>query len=255
MGVRAGASRGAGRVGRAPIVAVGAWSRPRLTEPGGYGEFPNVARRNAAQAALEVPTLVRALDLPPAARMLEIGCGRGIALAPLARLCAPARMVGLDIDGELLVAAHERLAARAVRAELVVGDVRDMPFPDASFDIVIDFGTCYHVARRSHALREIARVLEDDGLFVHETPLSQLLAHPLRSGGRRLPWAAAPALVYNRGAVLWSSRVKASQPPRRDGLLVAGARGGNRTGHGGTACRGRLPRRRARRGSWGTDER
>ena len=173
-----------------------------------YREFPDVARRNAMQELLEVPALVRLLDLPRGRRILEVGCGRGVALAPLARLCEPIRLSGLDIDARLLAEARERLAARGLQAELVCGDIREMPFPDACFDVVVDFGTCYHVSRPEAALREIARVLDDGGVLVHETPLSQLLAHPRRSVGRRLPWHATPELTRRRTAVLWSSRAR-----------------------------------------------
>jgi ubiquinone/menaquinone biosynthesis C-methylase UbiE len=116
-------------------------------------------------------------------------------------------LVGLDVDDRLLAEARERLDARRVRAELVGGDVREMPFADGSFDVVVDFGTCYHIDRPGLALREVARVLRDGGLFVHETPVSQLLAHPVRSTSRRLPWAAVPELARGRTAVLWSRRI------------------------------------------------
>jgi ubiquinone/menaquinone biosynthesis C-methylase UbiE len=83
-----------------------------------------------------------------------------------------------------------------------------MPFDDESFDLVIDFGTCYHITQPERALREIARVLSVGGIFVYETPVNQLLSHPIRSFGRRLPWQAAPELVPQRNAVLWASRLK-----------------------------------------------
>src|SRR5258705_246382 len=52
----------------------------------------------------------------------------------------------------------------------------------------------------------IARVLRVGGLFVHETPVAQHLAHPVRSFGRLLPWAQVPALPSERRAVLWTAR-------------------------------------------------
>ena len=180
--------------------------RRRPPSPGAYREFPNVRRRNATQELIEVPALVRLLDLPKGARILEVGCGRGVALTPLARLCEPIRLVGLDIDARLIAEARERLDARGVQAELVRGDVRRLPFADASFDVVVDFGTCYHISRPETALREIARVLADGGAFVHETPVSQLLAHPRRAMGHTLPWPAVPQLARQRTAVLWSTR-------------------------------------------------
>ena len=177
-----------------------------------YQPFPDVDRRNRWQEALEVPAMVRSLGLPEGRRVLEVGCGRGVALPPLVRWLRPARLAGLDVDQALLEIARSRLQEHALEreVELVLGDVRELPFPDASFDVVIDFGTCYHVARRPRALREIARVLAPGGLFVHETRASQLLSHPVRSFGRVIPWLAVPELRPRRHALLWASRVKES---------------------------------------------
>ena len=94
------------------------------------------------------------------------------------------------------------------KAELFEADVRDMPFPDGAFDVVFDFGTCYHIAESERALAEIARVLAPGGRLVYETPLGQLFAHPLRFARRFLPWAAVPGLVAERQVLLFASRVK-----------------------------------------------
>lgn len=173
-----------------------------------YRPFPVLRHRNAVQRLFEVPILVRALRLPRGARILEVGCGPGNALQPLAARCEPAALVGLDVDPELLKAAREEIDRAGVAARLVEGDVRSLPFAPESFDVVVDFGTCYHIADSELALTEIERVLVPGGVFVHETPLAQLLAHPVRSFGRLLPWSAAPRLRRARAALLWSSRVK-----------------------------------------------
>jgi len=180
-----------------------------------YLPFPDVARRNSWQESLELPTMVWALQLPGGGRVLEVGCGRGVALPVLSRLLQPRRLVGLDVDTSLLGRARERVKPLGRAVELRAGDVRELPFADASFDLVVDFGTCYHVARRAQALREVARVLADGGRFVHETRLSQLLSHPVRSWGRELPWDAVAELVVERRALLWASRVKRATSCRR----------------------------------------
>jgi ubiquinone/menaquinone biosynthesis C-methylase UbiE len=171
-----------------------------------YRPFANEAGRNTRQAEIEVPLMVRALGLPTGGRLLEVGCGRGVALPPLARLLRPTHLAGLDCDTAFLAEARAHADEAGIAVELVPGDVRLMPFPDASFDLVVDFGTCYHVARAEQALDEIGRVLVPGGLFIHETPLSQLIAHPLRSFGRRMPWASAPLFERRRTALLWTSR-------------------------------------------------
>jgi ubiquinone/menaquinone biosynthesis C-methylase UbiE len=175
-----------------------------------YRPFPNEQGRNTRQAQLEVPALVRALGLPTDVRILEVGCGRGIALPVLDRLCSPRRLVGLDIDEELLVEAADNLREHGTKAELHRGDVRRMPFADEAFDVIIDFGTLYHIARPQAALDEIARVLASDGTFVYETKTSQFLSHPVRSRGRRLPALATHNLRHRRWAMLWASCTKAS---------------------------------------------
>lgn len=175
----------------------------------GYRPFPNLPHKNLLQQTVEVPTLVRLLHLPTDRDVLEVGCGRGVALPPLAQLLRPRRLVGLDIDPELLGEARRTVRAVGLDAELVPGDVRRLPFADESFDLVVDFGTCYHIADPEQALREIARVLRPHGLFVHETRASQLLAHPARALGRSLPWRAAADLVPTRTALLWKAKAKA----------------------------------------------
>ena len=151
------------------------------------------------------------LALPEGGRVFEVGCGRGVALPVLARLLRPRRLVGVDVDRSLLELARSRCGVPAGVVELRLADVRALPFADASFDLVVDFGTCYHVASHQDALSEIARVLADRGLFAYETRLSQRLSHPLRSRGRRLPWRGVPALVPRRHALLWAFRERRSR--------------------------------------------
>lgn len=195
--------------------------QPFLAEPAGgsasqrdstetYEAFGNVAARNDLQTVVEIPLLIRALRLPRGGRILEVGCGRGIALPVLAERLAPSALVGVDVDPELIVLAERHLRVRGVQATLLHADVRELPLESSSFDLVIDFGTCYHVsggtAGARTALAEIARVLRPGGLFVHETPVAQHLAHPVRSFGRSLPWRATPTLARGRTALLWSVR-------------------------------------------------
>ena len=175
-----------------------------------YVPFGNMESRNGLQEQVEIPLLVRALRLPRGGRVLEVGCGRGVALPVLAARLQPTSLVGVDVDGALVEIARQRVVRSGTRAEVRTADVRALPFESGSFDVVIDFGTCYHVgggpAGQLAALEEIARVLRVGGLFVHETRVAQHLAHPVRSFGRRLPWSAVPLLTPDREAVLWTAR-------------------------------------------------
>lgn len=171
-----------------------------------YQPFPNEDGRNRRQELLELPAMIQALGLPRHLRVMELGCGRGIALPVLARCLVPTRLVGVDVDATLISIARQALQGGSVRAKLAVADIRALPFPDASFDMLIDFGTCFHVAYPGRALQEIERVLVPGGLFATETKLSQLMSHPIRASGRFLPWWAAPSLIPHRHALLWECR-------------------------------------------------
>ena len=176
-----------------------------------YRPFRDVAQRNLTQAFLEVPLMVRLLGLPRGKRVLEVGCGRGNALPALMRTLRPRLLVGIDVDRAFLAEARKGAADHATSADLIHADVRWMPFRDATFDLVVDFGTCYHIARPKLALAEVQRVLSDNGIFAHETRANQLLSHPIRAFRRSLPWDAAKRLRVHRCRLLWSSRVRVAE--------------------------------------------
>ena len=173
-----------------------------------YQPFPNQGWRNGLQARVEIPAMAWALHLPRAQRLLEVGCGRGMAFGPLARALAPRRFAAIDIEPAFIIEARIRAADGGLSVDARVADIRALPFGDGAFDVVVDFGTSYHVAGREAALCEVARVLAPGGLFVHESPLSQAFAHPTRATWRRLPWGAAPELAPSRAAGLWAARKK-----------------------------------------------
>ena len=110
-----------------------------------YRSFGNMESRNGLQERVEIPLMLRALGLPRGGRVLEVGCGRGVALPVLSERLEPEELVGVDIDPSLIRAAGLRVSRTQTRASLHIADVRDLPFDNNSFDIVIDFGTCYHV--------------------------------------------------------------------------------------------------------------
>jgi ubiquinone/menaquinone biosynthesis C-methylase UbiE len=184
-----------------------------------YQPFPNMDGRDSRQARIEVPLFATLLRIPRCARILEVGCGRGVALGSLADRRSPRHLVGLDLDRESLAEARRN----DVPGALVQSDVRSIPFRDESFDVVIDFGTCYHIARSELALAEIARVLRVGGIFCTETKLSQLLSHPVRSFRRALRWKRVKAFELQSHALLWM-KLRKSEGTVADARAGAGAR-------------------------------
>jgi SAM-dependent methyltransferase len=180
---------------------------------GEYRSFPEKPDRNARQRIVEVPLFVRCLGLDRRARILEVGCGAGVALPVLHRLCAPHLLAGLDIDGIALTSAAEGVARLNPPVQLIHADVRAIPVRDGFFDAVVDFGTCYHIARPGDALSEIERVLTPGGVLATETKLSQFLSHPIRSHGRTLRLDVNSALRLRRHCGLWMSLEKMPRAP------------------------------------------
>ena len=176
---------------------------------GNYPQLPSLPWRNALHGQLEVRLVISLLGIPAGMRVLQVGCGSGIALTHISRLCNPKVLMGIDIDATFLGESADRLHEKRVGAHLIQADVRDMPFPDSSFDLVIDFGVCYHIEHPDDALAEIGRVLGASGLFAYETPLAQVLAHP-RADRQRLPWEEESSLTPHRSLGLWASRRKAN---------------------------------------------
>lgn len=96
-------------------------------------------------------------QLKPGARVLDVGCGNGKMLAPLAR--AGFNAFGVDISRwALLTLADHRI---------VQGDARNLPFVDNYFDGVVCYDVLQHLleAERNAAVLEIERVLVPGGLF------------------------------------------------------------------------------------------
>lgn len=111
----------------------------------------------------------RALARRQRGRVLELGCGTGRLLVPLAR--AGADMTGIDRSVPMLDRARVRARglARQARPSLVRGDIRALPFAASSFDAVIaPYGMLQSLLRDrdlSAALREAARVLRRGALL------------------------------------------------------------------------------------------
>jgi ubiquinone/menaquinone biosynthesis C-methylase UbiE len=102
-----------------------------------------------------------ALELGPADRLLDVGCGTGAAVRQAAATVE--RAVGVDLSGGMIERARERAAGAA---EFVVGDSEALPFADGSFTAVLCTASFHHYPHPGRALAEMARVLTPDGRLV-----------------------------------------------------------------------------------------
>jgi len=96
--------------------------------------------------------------------VLEVGCGRGGGASYMTRYLKPGSMIGVDVADNAVSFCvehhmHDRLAFR-------YGDAEALPFPDNSFDAIVNVESshCYGSMRRF--LDEVYRCLRPDGLFL-----------------------------------------------------------------------------------------
>lgn len=110
--------------------------------------------------------------------VLEVGCGVGATARYMAQKLG-CRMMGVDIRPSMIERAQERAARAKVqdRVEFKVADATDLPFDDASFDVVLVESVTTFIEDKAAAIHEYARVLKPGGCvglneeIWHQTPV------------------------------------------------------------------------------------
>jgi arsenite methyltransferase len=134
----------------------------RLYDEDELAELP----AGAVDWALGVGNPVRYAFLQPGEVVLDIGSGAGIDTILAARRVGPeGRAIGLDIVPDMTERARAHAAEAGVDGwtEFRLGEMEQIPLPDASVDVVISNGVLNLSARKSRALAEIFRVLKPGG--------------------------------------------------------------------------------------------
>lgn len=90
-------------------------------------------------------------------KVLDLGCGVGHSFD----LLAPRETIGLDIDP---------LALEGQQRETVTADIREVPFPDQSFESVLSMHSIEHVPDPQRVIGEISRLVKSGGTAVIVTP-------------------------------------------------------------------------------------
>jgi ubiquinone/menaquinone biosynthesis C-methylase UbiE len=160
------------------LVAVAWWlynrrPRGRIPSPESLDD-PEVARAFGWVAALPQMWLLRWFVAHRAAGMAgrgeaaDLGCGPGQLVIELARRSPGLHVTGIDLSDEMLAQGQDnaRRAGVADRVSFRRGDAQQIPFPDASLDLIVSTLSLHHWSDPVAVLDEIARVLRPGGSFL-----------------------------------------------------------------------------------------
>jgi phosphatidylethanolamine/phosphatidyl-N-methylethanolamine N-methyltransferase len=111
-----------------------------------------------------IAAVLRALNIPPGARVLELGVGTGLALEAYPR---HSQVLGVDLAPDMLEHAQERIDRNGWR-HIAVAEMNamDLSLPDDSFDYVTAFHVVSVVPDAARMMREAQRVCKPGGRIV-----------------------------------------------------------------------------------------
>jgi len=104
--------------------------------------------------------------LKPGESVLDVGCGTGtLAIAAKSQVGSVGRVCGIDASHEMIVRARKKAKKAAADVTFENALVENLPFPDASFDVVFSTTMLHHlpINARRECLREARRVLNPAG--------------------------------------------------------------------------------------------
>lgn len=124
--------------------------------------------------AVPAAQLVAYAKVQPGQLLLDVGCGTGVVAVTAAR--AGAQVRGLDLTPALLERARVNAAIAELEIEFTEGDAEALPYPDASFDVVLSQYAHMFAPRAEVVTSELLRVLRPGGTIAFSTwPPDQII--------------------------------------------------------------------------------
>jgi demethylmenaquinone methyltransferase/2-methoxy-6-polyprenyl-1,4-benzoquinol methylase/phosphoethanolamine N-methyltransferase len=170
-----------------------------------YDPLVAVATLGRAPAMREQAAELAALR--PGESVLEVGCGTGeLTQRARARVGPTGRVYGIDPSAEMIAVARQKSARKNLGIDYRVATIEALPFPDATFDVVLSSLMMHHLPEdlKSLGLAEVRRVLKPDGRLLivdfkrgsgllHRLALPMLIHHDMAHGVQDLPSVVSAA--------------------------------------------------------------
>ncbi|MCX5494337.1 class I SAM-dependent methyltransferase [Kaistia dalseonensis] len=142
------------------------------TPPQGVGHDALVVQQFGTQASAYVASLTHAGGddigqlaalIAPGAKVLDLGCGGGHVSYAAAAIAGS--VTAYDLSSDMLAAVRAEAAKRGIgNLTTVQGPAETLPFPDASFDVVLCRYSAHHWQDVRQGVREARRVLKPNGV-------------------------------------------------------------------------------------------
>jgi phosphatidylethanolamine/phosphatidyl-N-methylethanolamine N-methyltransferase len=136
--------------------------------------------------------VIEGLDIPPGAKILEVGAGTGTSFPAYPAHC---EVTGIDLAPDMLARASRKIADNGWRHLRVLKmDALQLEFPDDSFDYVMAFHVVTVVPDPVRMIREVKRVCKPGGKivvvnhFTSNVPVLGSLTEALDPVTRLLGW-------------------------------------------------------------------
>ena len=100
-------------------------------------------------------------------KLLDIGCGGGVYSIEFAKHCS---VYGIDSSDKLLHECKQNAHNAGVDVSLVLADAQNIPFKDKTFDKIVMIEILEHIPNTHKALKEISRILKDNGSLCISIP-------------------------------------------------------------------------------------
>jgi ubiquinone/menaquinone biosynthesis C-methylase UbiE len=144
------------------------WDRvDNSSNPDWFVKFLDASRLRQLEVMKKDPSqFFTFLDVSRDMHILDVGCGTGILLHPLAELVGEqGRIVGIDASEFMVKEARKRAESTDLPLEFYKGDVYELAFPNNAFDRATASTLFQHLKRPGEALFEMKRVVKPGGLI------------------------------------------------------------------------------------------